>query len=136
MSRRVRDRVEYETGSKWFADWHRDQPDDRACMIDVDAAGYCPRCQEIVYLVEATRSRTRKNATVTERLGARLGVTVFVAYYDAQRPDGMWLDNRSNGNHHGYLSSTDAWSVLQDVRSRHICADVLARQFQVTANGS
>jgi hypothetical protein len=131
VSRWVRDRDEYESGSKWFADWHRSQPDDSAGMIDLDGVGYCRTCYQALYLVEAARSKSRKKAPVTERLGAQHicprcddhfgGIEVFVFYKDNKRPDEIYVDHRSAGLNLGWLANDKAWQVLQSVRRTHIC---------------
>lgn len=122
MSRQVRDRAEYETGSKWFADWHREQPDDSAGMVDLDGVGYCRRCSMPLYLVEATKSRSRKTATVTENLGQMAGLEVFVFYApDEKRPDSFFVDWRSRGGKGQYMAPNEAWELLISVRRTHIC---------------
>lgn len=120
MSRQVRDREEYERGSKWFADWHRAQPDNSAAMIDLDGVGYCSACSIPLYLVEATRSKSRKNATVTEKLGAIAGLEVFVFYADCDRPGELFVDWRS-GNCKQWMPDSGAWQLLMSVRRTHIC---------------
>ena len=121
MSRQVRDRTEYETGSKWFADWHREQPDDNAGMIDLDGVGYCRLCSMPLYLVEATKSKARKNATVTENLGLMAGIEVFVFYApDEKRPDEFFIDWRSQGGKGQYTTPERAWGLLMSVRITHI----------------
>jgi hypothetical protein len=121
MSRQVRDRVEYETGSKWFADWHREQPDDNAGMIDLDGVGYCRRCSTPLYLVEATKSKSRKNATVTEKLGLLAGIEVLVFYApDEKRPEEFYIDWRSQGGKGQYMTPERAWGLLMSIRTTHI----------------
>lgn len=122
MSRQIRDRTEYETGSKWFADWHREQPDDTAGMIDLDGVGYCRKCSMPLYLVEATKSKGRKNATVTENLGRLAGIEVFVFYApDQMHPDEFFIDWRSRGGKGQYMTPDCAWNLLMSVRRTHIC---------------
>jgi hypothetical protein len=119
LSRYVRDRAEYETGSKWFADWHREQPDDTAGMIDLDGVGFCRGCYLPLYLVEATRSRSRKTATVTENLGKLAGLEVFVFYApDDKHPDEFYIDWRSRGSGE-YMTPDRAWGLLVSVRHTH-----------------
>lgn len=121
MSRYVRDRVEYESGSKWFADWHREQPDNSAGMIDLDGVGFCSYCRMPLYLVEATRSRMRKNATVTENLGKLAGIEVFVFYApDEKRPDEFYIDWRSQGGPGEYMTPDRAWGLLASIRRSHL----------------
>lgn len=129
MSRRVRDREKYESGSKWFCDWHREQPNDDAGLIDLDGCGYCRKCHRPLFLVEATEDTRRKNATVTEELGAPCqycgmgGLEVFVFYRDTRRHPGQFLvDHRSAGINLGWLTYPDAWEVLMSVRRTHQCA--------------
>jgi hypothetical protein len=40
MSREIRDRDEFEHGSKWFSYWHRERGTDDDAMIDLDGVGY------------------------------------------------------------------------------------------------
>lgn len=124
MSREIRDRVKYESDSKWFCDWHReDQHDNTATMIDLDGCGYCPLCLMPIYLVEATDTKTRKNARVTEKLGELLGgVDVFVFYRDTEHHPGQFLvHHRTSGYRYGWISEDRAWQVLTSVRRTHYC---------------
>lgn len=123
MSRQIRDREMYEHGSKWFADWHRRQDDDTACMIDLDGVGYCRRCSQPLYLVEATESTRKKNATVTEKLGQLAGIEVFVFYRDPARDGELCIDWRSAGLHLQWMSEQQAWNLLISIRRTHFCAD-------------
>lgn len=124
MSREIRDRDEYERGSKWFADWHRAQPDDNAKMIDLDGVGYCHRCMYPLYLVEATKSSGRKTATVTENLGELAGLEVFVFYLDTRRPNEFLVDHRSAGIKPQWVEPERAWELLMSVRRTHVCTQI------------
>lgn len=121
MSRWVRDRAEYEHGSKWFADWHRERLGDLCTMIDIDCYGYCPRCFQPVYIVEATRSRRRKPATVCEHLSTALHCVLFVAYRDEAKPNSMLLDDRTTPHNYGWIADREALSVFATVRASHVC---------------
>ena len=121
MSRQIRDRVEYESGSKWFADWHRAQPSDDAKMIDLDGVGYCHICLFPIYLVEATKSKSRKTAIVTENLGKLAGLEVMVFYLDSGRPGKFLVDWRSAGLKPVWRTESDAWELLMSLRRTHIC---------------
>ena len=122
MSRQIRSRAEYESGSKWFADWHRAQPDDNAGMVDLDGVGYCRVCSMPLYLVEATKSKTRKTATVTENLGKIAGLEVFVFYApDERRPDEFFIDWRNRWDKGKHMAPSAAWELLISIRNTHIC---------------
>jgi hypothetical protein len=123
MSRWVFNEDEYETGAKWFARWHRDQPDNQACAIDIDLLGYCRRCVEPLYLIEATRSTTRKTAFVLERTGSKLGVPVWVVYQDksGRKPGEILVDDRSSRRNLGWLPEAEVWQMLTRIRSAHAC---------------
>lgn len=126
MSRWVFDQEEYERGSKWFAQWHRDQPDDHAKMIDLDSLGYCPRCLDPVYLIEATRANKRKQAAVTEHLGRLVNATVWVVYQDktGSHPGEILVHQRVPVDvNHGWLPQDQVWQMLQALRSSHRCAE-------------
>lgn len=127
MSRWIRDRDKYEKGSKWFADWHRNQDDDSAGMIDLDGVGFCRQCSEPLYLVEATEGKTRKNATVTERLGELARLEVFVFYRDDSKPAQILVDWRSAGINLGWVAEQQAWLVLLSIRNSHRCAGLAER---------
>lgn len=124
MARHIFNEDEYEHGSKWFARWHRDHPENNATMIDLDGVGYCQACLQPLYLIEATRATKRKNASVTERLGELLGATVWVVYQDKAggHPGEILLDDRTAGINHGWLSEERVWGMLSAVRSGHACA--------------
>lgn len=129
MSRRILNREKYESGSKWFCDWHRDQPDNNAKMIDLDGCGYCHKCSQPIYLIEATEQRlARKSSTVTEKLGAPCrfcglgGLEVFVFYRDNDLHPGKFLvDHRSAGSILGWIPVAEAWEILQSLRRSHVC---------------
>jgi hypothetical protein len=125
MSRFIYDEEEYEHGSKWFARWHRDQSDHNAKMIDLDSLGYCPRCLDAIYMIEATRGSSRKNASVTEHNGRRLGATVWVVYQDktGAHPGEIFVDDRTNGVNHYWLPEAIVWKMLQALRESHQCED-------------
>lgn len=132
MSREVRDRDKYESGSKWFCDWHREQPFDDAKMIDLDGCGYCHICMYPLYLVEATESQTKKTATVTENLGRLAGLEVLVFYRDLERHPGEFLvDHRSAGLKPSWLSTDEAWEVLMSVRRTHVCSQGISPPMQI-----
>lgn len=121
MSRQIRDRHEYETGAKWFADWHREHPDNYATMVDVDGVGYCHRCLRPLYIIEATRSRRRKTAAVAERLADMLACECIVLYRDDTRPTEILVDRRTAGELVGWVPDGQAWDIFQEIRSRHDC---------------
>lgn len=124
MSRRIRDRAEYETGSRWFADWHRAQLDDSATMIDLDGLGYCSRCLRPHYVVEATRSHRRKTAAVAENLARMLGSDCLVVYRDeVQHPGEILVDWRTGGGNLGWLPESAAWDVFEQIRAAHVCEE-------------
>lgn len=118
MSRQVRDRDEFERGSKWFSDLHRSWDDDMT-MIDLDGVGYCRTCLSVLYLVEATRSNTRKTAYVAERLAKTLEVPILVIYKDSTRPDEVLIDDRGSGQKPVWLSEDDARLFFRRIRDRH-----------------
>lgn len=130
MSREIRDRAEYEAGSKWFADWHREQPEYNAKAIDVDLLGYCPSCKDPLYLIEATRSSGRKCADVLEHLGEIVNVPVWVVYQqkDGSRPDEMYVHDRSTDTHHGWLKGHVVWEMLLQIRRAHTCPSYVINQ--------
>lgn len=121
MSRGVRDRAEFETGEKWFSDLHRSWDDDMTA-IDIDLCGYCRTCTRPVYLVEATRSKGRKTAFVTERLAQIVGVPCVVVYVDDEnRPGQVLVDNRTTGQIHNWMSEDDARLLFRALRNDHRC---------------
>lgn len=124
MSRHIFDPDEFHFGAKWFSDWHRDQPDDTAGAIDIDLLGYCKHCLYPLYLIEATRGRNRKNASVLENLGRLVGVPVWVVYQDktGAHPGEILVDERSAGINHRWLPDAQVWQMLQALRSAHRCA--------------
>lgn len=124
QTKHIFDPDEYHFGAKWFADWHREQPDLDAKAIDIDLLGYCKRCLHPLYLIEATRGRNRKNASVLEHLGRMVGVPVWVVYQDKTggHPGEILVDNRTVGVHHGWLPEAKVWRMLQAIRSAHACA--------------
>jgi len=93
-------------------------------MIDLDCVGFCAACRAPLYLVEATRGTRRKNATVTEVIGAALDIPVFVAYQDkaGAHPGEICWDERSAGKHHGWLPEEMVWAHLLSIRESHTCA--------------
>lgn len=122
MSRWVRDREEYETGAKWFADWHREALGDLSTMIDIDCYGYCSVCLEPLYIVEATKSKRRKTASVCEHLARSLDCAMFVAYLDADtHPGQMLLDDRSTPRRHGWVPESEAADIFETIRNGHSC---------------
>ncbi len=126
MSRYVFDHNEYETGAKWFAQWHRDQPDDNAKMIDLDSLGYCPTCLDPLYLIEATRGRNRKPAHVTEHLGRLIETVVWVVYQDKSgaHPGEILVHQRVPRDvNHGWLPENEVWQMLQALRAEHKCSE-------------
>lgn len=125
MSRWIRDSDEYERGSKWFAHWHRKQPDDSAKMIDLDGVGYCHICMFPIYLVEATKSKTRKTAIVTENLGKLAGLEVLVFYLDPNRDGEFLVDWRSSGLKPQWRTESEAWELLMSLRRTHTCQQQL-----------
>lgn len=118
--KKIHDPDEYERGSKWFADWHRSQ-DDQSAAIDIDILGYCRQCIMPLYVVEATRSRNRKESSVCERVGAMLAVPVWVVYQDKDgRHDGQILvDERNRRGNLGWLPEPEVWQMLQTLREEH-----------------
>ena len=124
QTKHIFDPDEYHFGAKWFADWHREQPDLDAKAIDIDLLGYCKHCLDPLYLIEATRGRNRKNASVLEHLGRMIGVPVWVVYQDktGAHPGEILVDNRTAGTHHGWLPEDRVWRMLQAIRSAHACA--------------
>ena len=122
MSRWVRDRDEYEHGSKWFADWHREALADLSTMIDIDCLGYCTICLEPLYIVEATRSKRRKTASVSEHLARSVRCLMYVVYRDdAAHPGEMLVDDRSTPRHYGWVLESEARDIFEAVRSDHSC---------------
>lgn len=123
MSRHVFDEDEYEHGSKWFARWHRDQSDDDAKMIDLDGLGYCPSCLDAIYMIEATRGRNRKNASVTEHNARKLGATCWVVYQDktGAHPGEILVDDRTNAVNYKWLPEAIVWKMLKGLREAHHC---------------
>lgn len=120
----IRDRDEYERGSKWFADWHRTHEID-AAMIDIDGLGYCRRCNQPHYVVEATRARRRKPATVCATVAAALGVPCLVVYSDEEKhPGQILIDVRGGVGPLGWMPmDPDGWNVFREIRAAHRCAD-------------
>jgi len=125
VSRWVYNEEEYESGSKWFARWHREQPEDDAKAIDIDLVGYCPAtdCLDPLYLVEATRATKRKTASVLERMGQLLEVPVFVVYQDRNgaHPGEILVDERSANRNLGWLPAADVWQIFLRIRHAHAC---------------
>ena len=122
MSRWIRDRDEYERGSKWFADWHRAQDDASAAMIDIDGLGCCHICYHPLYIVEATKAKARKCARGAESLAQLAGVEMFVFYRDEQsHPQEFLVDWRSARTNLGWIPQERAWLVLRSIRSAHRC---------------
>ena len=75
-----------------------------------------------LYLVEATRSRSRKNANVTEKLGQLAGLEVLIFYApDEKRPYEFFIDWRSRGGKGCYMAPESAWNLLMSIRKSHIC---------------
>jgi hypothetical protein len=126
MSRQIRDLDEYERGSKWFAYWHREQPNDNAKMIDLDGVGYCHVCCMPIYLVEACRCNggyTGKTATVTYNLANMAGLEMFVFARDKQphRAGQIYVDWRTAKRKLGWVTEAHAWDILMSVRRTHLC---------------
>ena len=140
MSRHVRDRDAYES-DKWFNDWHRDSLGNEASMIDLDGLGYCQRCQQPLYVVEATRSRMVKAAWVADRVAHDTGALLLVLYKDERdMPGHIGFDLRYGDGLRSKLLSTfglppagtkkvwwlceaDAAHILRTIRSEHRCVE-------------
>lgn len=122
MSMQIRDREEYERGAKWFADWHREH-EYEAAMIDVDGLGYCRSCSRPHYIVEATRGRDRKPATVCQTVADSLGVPCLVVYQDSERhPGQILIDWRNGPGILGWMpADPDGWDVFREIRAQHVC---------------
>lgn len=122
MSREIRDRAEFETGSKWFSDMHRSWDDDMT-MIDLDGLGYCRRCTAFLYVVEATRSNGRKTAFVAEALAKELRVPLLVVYKVKSRPDDVLVDDRLHrfSERPFWVVDAELRLVFRRIRDAHTC---------------
>ena len=135
MSINIRDKDEYLIGSKWYSDWHRKNLGNLSTMIDIDGFDYCPHCSEGIFIVEATRSKTRKTATVVENIARGLNIVAIVAYAgrDGDHDGQMLLDNRTTGDRYGgWMSEERAREILLEIRSRHVCKAIVERNLPRT----
>lgn len=124
MARRVLDRQMYEHGSKWFADWHRNQDENLATMIDLDGFGYCPRCYAPLYLVEATQRKRRKLTPAMDKLAERARVEAVLVYRDEGRPGEFLVDWRNGGlDKPEWRTENEVWNLLMSFRRAHRCTE-------------
>ena len=75
-----------------FSRWHRSLPDD-CTWIDIDSCHYCRYCNSLLALFELVRSQDewslvedcrRKTASITRRVGIRLGIPAFKIAYTGE----------------------------------------------------
>jgi hypothetical protein len=80
-----------------FSRWHRNLPTD-CTWIDIDCCHYCHYCHTPLALFELVRvdcglsmvdACRRKVASITHRVGVRLGVPVYKIAYVPKEPEGI-----------------------------------------------
>lgn len=135
--------LEERTGTRdlSFSRWHRTLPDD-CTWIDIDCCHFCHYCGSLLAVFELVHGPDeeslievcrRKSATITERIGLRLGIPAFKVAYTGDPLNAAAVIELGTNRKHLMLADELA-EFINDIHNCDFCRRHRGGRFAKGAN--